>query len=356
MGSTGCGWSIVLEAAPGAGDSENRLKLLPNPCPAAAGCFGKRGHGWPRVNTLQHSSKLFIRARGSAVLRAAARPADAQVVVQEPAKTGCAPRRSLPGSPPARQHVEIADPPAFAQDLIAEAPVAPREFESDTFEEDVQSQPPMGRSAVQFHFDRDRHEMTLRLRYTTAIVSTFAILVALGMAYVLGRRIAGGPQTALASPTTEELLNAPAQPSVIDVGKTSEHGVQPSSTRVPSSDLLRSRDIESKAIPAAPLGGATDGHRVVHTNYIIVQSYPTQKSAMEARDFLIQAGVPCTAEKAPAGYTADPNWYSVITTTGYQHPRGPEGEAYLRSIEKMGEKFAGTSHFKRFEPHWYSWR
>ena len=226
------------------------------------------------------------------------------------------------------------------------------ESAGDRFNDDVLSQPPMGRSAVQFHFDRDRHEMTLRLRYTTAIVSGFAVLVSLGLAYVLGRHIAGGPQAASASQTTDELLKSPTHPDVIEIPSHAGAG----SAATGSATAASAKSTEFPPAVGTATGGATDGHRVVHTNYVIVQSYPTQKSAIEARDFLIQAGIPCTAEKAPPGWTADPNWYSVITTTGFQHHRSPEGEAFQRSIEKVGEKFAGNSRFKRFEPHWYSWK
>ncbi len=233
------------------------------------------------------------------------------------------------------------------------ADVSPAHSPRDSFAAEIAMQPPLCRSAVQFHFDRDLHEVTVRLRYTTAIVSGFAVLVSLGMAYVLGRHIAGGPQSAYAAPTVEELTRRPPQPDVMDVGKRSTpSGVGAS---FGPADPPRPHNLAQKDEgPATPIGGGTDGHRVVHTNYIIVQSYPTEKSAMEARDFLIKAGIGCTARGE--GPWADANWFSVITTTGFQHPLGAEGEAYLRSIERIGEKFAGNSHFKRFEPHWYSWK
>ncbi len=245
--------------------------------------------------------------------------------------------------------------PADVYEPTTPTDVSPANSARDSLASEIASQGPLGRSAVQFHFDRDLHEVTVRLRYTTAIVSGFAVLVALGMAYVMGRHIAGGPQSAYASPTVEELTGRPPQPDVMDVGKRSAPAGANALTGLV--DPSRSHPATpTKPIGDVPLGGATDGHRVVHTNYIIVQSYPTEKSAVEAADFLNKAGIACTAEKAPPGWTADPNWFSVITTTGFQHPRGTEGEAYLRSIEKISEKFAGTSRFKRFEPHWYSWK
>ncbi len=237
------------------------------------------------------------------------------------------------------------------ESMIEPAHAAPAR---DSFAADMVTQQPLGRSAIQLHFDRDRHELTLRLRYTTAIVTGFAACVALGLAYVLGRHIAGGPQSASAATTVEELVHRPTQPDVLDVGR---RGSASSTSDRSTTDASRTQNTShANETRAQATGGATDGHRVVHTNYLIVQSYPTEKSAIEARDFLNKAGIPCTAEKAPPGWTADANWYSVITTTGFQHPRGPEGDAYLRSIEKAGATFAGNSHFKRFEPHWYSWK
>ena len=60
-------------------------------------------------------------------------------------------------------------------------------------------------SMMHFTFDRERQEITLRLRYTTAIVSTFLVCVVVAMAYVLGRHISHGPQVASAAdqPLTE---------------------------------------------------------------------------------------------------------------------------------------------------------
>ena len=74
------------------------------------------------------------------------------------------------------------------------------------------SERPVGRSSVHFSFDRDRQEITLRLRYTTAIVGAFALLVVIALAYAVGRHIAGGPTPVYVAASTEELRQLPPTP------------------------------------------------------------------------------------------------------------------------------------------------
>ena len=63
-------------------------------------------------------------------------------------------------------------------------------------------------SAIHLDFDRDRKEVTLRLRYTTAIVSAFGICALIGIAYVIGGHVTHAPQvaSAAAQPTVQQLL------------------------------------------------------------------------------------------------------------------------------------------------------
>src|SRR5579864_468493 len=75
------------------------------------------------------------------------------------------------------------------------------------------------RSGVQFDFDRTRQEITLRVRYTTAMVGAFSVFVLIGMAYVLGRHLGHGPQTAMAdeTPHVQRLRQEPPQQGVTDI-------------------------------------------------------------------------------------------------------------------------------------------
>ncbi|MDB5329023.1 MAG: hypothetical protein JWP03_174 [Phycisphaerales bacterium] len=227
----------------------------------------------------------------------------------------------------------------------------------------------MGR---QMQFDGDRHEVTMRFRYTTAIVSGFAILVALGVAYVVGRHMAGGPQTAAGSGTVvpagagEEpdrrvlnsgALEVPRHPKPLPpvVSAHGADGVKPhDQARNNSSDTNTSGNAVPFPTPKPP---APEGQsqRVIGLNYVIAQSYPDVKSATEARDFLVKSGIGCTVVQGPRDFTHE-NWFSVVGTRGFDHIHTPECEAYVKSIEKSNDRFAAGSKFKRFEPHLYRWK
>ncbi|HEY8751392.1 MAG TPA: hypothetical protein VIM11_25655, partial [Tepidisphaeraceae bacterium] len=76
-------------------------------------------------------------------------------------------------------------------------------------------------SAVGFGFDRVRQELTLKLRYTTALVTGFAVFAIIGLSYVVGRHLGAGPKTAGATEqaSVKELLQQPVQPGVFAVTK-----------------------------------------------------------------------------------------------------------------------------------------
>ncbi len=213
---------------------------------------------------------------------------------------------------------------------------------------------PVGPAAVQFSIDRDRQEITLRLRYATAILCAFTLLVALALAYAVGRHIAGGPLPTYAAASTEDLRQMPPTPGALDVApRSTESGT--TAERPPAQTVPR-RSSEAMAVPASSNGIDTNPARSIGLNYILVQSYPNEKLAAEARDFLVKSGVSCTVEKGPKDWASDPSWCSVITTTGYQHIHSPEYEAASRTISTIGEQFAGRKSFKRFEPHAYKWK
>src|SRR5688500_11180857 len=77
------------------------------------------------------------------------------------------------------------------------------------------------RSPVQFALDRDRHEMYVRVRYTTAIVAGFTLLVLLALSYITGRNVGRGPSSATASPSAEEIAAGPVETGVFDLAPRS---------------------------------------------------------------------------------------------------------------------------------------
>jgi hypothetical protein len=218
----------------------------------------------------------------------------------------------------------------------------------------VNREPLLPRSSIQFEFDRERQEIALRLRYTTAIVGAFAALMIVALAYAVGRHIAGGPSPAYAAATSESLLRQSPDPSAMDVSpRVAAPGASGATT--PASASQQPSSVSKSPAPAAN-GVEVNAQRSVGLNYIIVQSYPNEKIADEARDFLIGSGIPCTVEKGPKDWASDPSWCSVITTAGYAHIHSPEYETAARTITTLGETFAAKAKFKRFDPHAYKWK
>ena len=232
--------------------------------------------------------------------------------------------------------------------------------------EPAASSRPIGRAGGQVKFDGDRHEVTMRVRYTTAIVSGFAVLVALGLSYVVGRHMAGGPETASASGVTaptngvDEVPYVSIKPSVLEVHhpKVQGPGISHGTDVVKPHDPARGNGTNAGAgrPPASPPPVvATDRPRVAGLNYVIAQSYPERASADEACAFLVKNGIGCTVVQGPADFTRE-TWFSVVGTRGFDHIHTPECEAYKKAILDANDRFAGTFKFKRFDPHMYRWK
>ncbi|HLL90481.1 MAG TPA: hypothetical protein VK324_14370, partial [Tepidisphaeraceae bacterium] len=107
--------------------------------------------------------------------------------------------------------------------------------------------------------------------------------------------------------------------------------------------------------PTTPLA-VESPNRIVGMNYVIVQSYPDEKSANDAVDILARNAIPCTVVKGPPGW-ANNSWFSVVGTRGYDKLRNnPEYDAYVKKIQRVSDAFAGKSRFKQFDPRPYRWK
>ena len=105
-----------------------------------------------------------------------------------------------------------------------------------------------------------------------------------------------------------------------------------------------------------------DIKRQVGLNYVVVQSYPSEKDATEARDLLLKNGIACTIEKPPSALRLPDTWFSVVGTSGFEKISTREWENYVTSIAAVSSKFeatgksSGTSKFKKFQPLGVKWR
>jgi hypothetical protein len=259
-----------------------------------------------------------------------------------------------------------AEPPSFSEPEPApSAPdptIAPRITSSAS-----RSMPPTSSSSrsstVHVDFNRDRQEVTLRLRYTTALVSGFFLCVAIGGAYIIGRHLNRGPQTAMAStqqPTAvPQYLRQAPQAGVTDV--TRQRLVRPAANT--QTAQAHRPQVESQVTPSPrpavnsliPASAVTSLPRVIGLNYAIIQTYPEgeMQAAQAACDFLNKNGIPCTLEKTD--YVRNPNWVCLVGTAGFTKISSGDYLTYVDHIIALADKFP-TSRFNRFNPKPFKWR
>ena len=270
--------------------------------------------------------------------------------------------------------------PSPTADPVPERLPEPAHYESAVADEPDPVSAVHPRRGGPFHLvlDRDRHELYLRVRYTTAIVAGFALVVVVALAYVTGRQFGRGPSAALASQSTEEVAAGPIERGVMDVGRGSgasaatggganasvgigPGGVsaQPAPPRPAEASIVR----PGTSTPTRPAGPAVEpktfvdnGRRVIGRQYVIIQSYPPDKKklAEEGCDYLVKSGIPCTVEKAPPGWPQ--TWFSIVGTTGFDKASGPAYDDYMTDVMRVSEKYAGQSRFNKFDPMPVKWK
>jgi hypothetical protein len=283
-----------------------------------------------------------------------------------------------------------AEPPPESQreiqrDQAPEPELVTADYESSLDDPTAFAMPhPRRRGSVfQFVLDRDRHELFVRVRYTTAIVAGFAVLVLIGMAYLTGRHFGRGPAGALATQSSEEVAAGPIEKGVMDVAgrgsgggtgtyQTTTPGVgvggvsaqpAPASPRVTEASVAPPVGTGAPSAGRAPAPSAParpadleNGRRIVGRQYVVIQAYAgdQKKLAEEARDFLIKNGVSCTVEQGVAGWPS--TWHSVVSTHGFDRASGPQYEQFIATCVQIGKAFAGKSAWKQFEPTPVRWK
>ncbi len=226
--------------------------------------------------------------------------------------------------------------------------------------------------------DSDRQEVTLTLRYTTAIVAAFAVVVVISLAYLIGRHY--GEKAALAAASqdgqeeqqpdapaapsaatvsTAEVKKGPVQATVLDVGghaKPAAARFEASKPPALTSGAAVSSGGGDRDYEDAPLSADGVATRTINRNYVIVHSFETRASAFQARDFLIQNGIPCTVERS-LPQTTYVGWYTVLGTRGFPKSflNSKPYLDYKSRIEELGKTFPGHTAFLTFQPRGYRW-
>jgi hypothetical protein len=218
-------------------------------------------------------------------------------------------------------------------------------------------------SAVQVDFDKGRKEITVRVRYTTAIVSGFGVCVLIGLAYVLGGHLGHGPQAAQAVVTPQTIAQLMKQPpqagvTVLTRPKPSVLRPQPVNNPQPSPNDGNANVLAAKpsvSVSPVPAGAETRLPRTIGLNYAIVQTYPPEEmqAAEAARDFLTANGIPCTLETTD--FVRKASWVCLVGTAGFTKISSSDYRSYVDNIIHLSEKFP-SSHFDRFKPAAYKWK
>lgn len=290
---------------------------------------------------------------------------------------------------PAAPAAEVGDPPAFADEADpTQAALPPPDREREPATADYESalddptsfampHPRRRGAPFQVVVDRDRQELFLRVRFTTAIVAGFALLVVIALSYVTGRQLGRGPSMAMATQSSEEVAAGPVEKGVLDVGnRGGTSGIAPSGAGIGAGGISAqpapARTAEPLvAVPAAAAASAgrqagapaapksadfENGRRIVGKQYVVIQAYAgdQKRLAEEARDFLLKNGVSCTVEKGVKGWPSE--WNSVVSTQGFDRASGPQYDTYISTATRIGEAFAGKSAWKRFDPTPVRWQ
>jgi hypothetical protein len=212
-------------------------------------------------------------------------------------------------------------------------------------------------AGVDLQLDPDNHQITFKCSYYAAIIGGFAIVVAIGLSFAIGRKFAHTPIAATAAPSSAELRSGPAQPQVLDLISDAAPGSDSVADKPADQAQLASSKSATTA-PASVLASAAggDAQRIIGRQYVVIQIYPDQKSADDAAALLAKNGVGCTVENGLTGW-ASKAWWCVVGTRGFDHIRAnPDYQRYEAAINRVSDQFAGSSRFKRFEPRAYRWK
>ena len=296
----------------------------------------------------KHSTALFE------VIHGARKPDRAAQSLRTP-KWWFKSSHSAPQQAPAPQPVQHDPEPVTAHYEAAE-PAAPRR---SSYSRNERS------SGIDVGFDRGRKEFTFKLRYTTALVTGFAVFMLIGLSYVIGRHLGGGPKVANAEQApVRQLLQQPPQAGVTVVPPKTKNVVPPKLQQPAGGDSTNRTALANPTPPKTtvvsslvPASADTSMPRKPGLNYLVINSYNAERRAVAeaARDFFNSHGVPCTLEKTewtmPGGIT-------LLGTAGFNKASGDDFLVYVDRVSKLAKTYKSSAYDHpdptRFNR--YSWR
>jgi len=247
-----------------------------------------------------------------------------------------------------RPAAAVSDPgQAFIEDDGADDDLPPLRAERSAPRKVLVPQP---RSAAepatsQLAIDRDRQEVTVKVRYQTIIIGLVAALSVIGLAYIVGKK-AGSPTAK--SPSTPEIRDGTAQPGVLNPkGDTGMANVSPNEG-TPRLSPSPAAPAGEPVVRDAPL---RDGlaSRELGLNYCVIESYaPEQQQwALDVRDYLNSRNIPCTIEIGRPSLRTRAGDYIIVGTRGFTPGFGNTApyEQYKAAIEQAGRAYPDKSRF-----------
>jgi len=213
---------------------------------------------------------------------------------------------------------------------------------------DASSYPSAG---PEFAIDRDNRQISLRVSYNSAIIAGFAVVVALGLAYVIG--------SAGRSKTTTVAESNP-QPGVLEVQPESTGGSSSSQTKTPSSEGMANINSDNNLgvenVSGGPVAVPKNFKRVVNLNYVVLMSSPSTRQLQDLVKFLADHGVPATVEQLP-GFSRKTTWYSVVTTKGFDRvSNNPQLDVFLARLNQLMQQYSKTSSVVPGKPALFMWK
>jgi hypothetical protein len=214
---------------------------------------------------------------------------------------------------------------------------------------------------VDLQLDPDHQQITFKVSYYSAIVTTFTIVVVVGLAYLIGRKVSHAPIAATLSPSSAQLRAQGAHPDVLDVANhdttARQVEIDTHSGDTHSGDTHSGDNAQLATSKITPTAAAlTGGQRIIGRQYVVIQIYSDKKSADDAGALLAKNNIACTVENGLTGWATN-KWWCIVGTTGFDHVRGnADYQKYVDSINQISAHNAGVAKFKRFEPRAYRWK
>lgn len=226
---------------------------------------------------------------------------------------------------------------------------------------------PGARRVNQVEVDRDRQEVTVKVRFQTVAIGVFATLAVVGLAYIAGKKTGTPARTT----TTTEIRNGPVQPGVLDprnarpgtpagdanlaggvIPGSASAGISPSPN---GSTSVRPGDV---AFFDSPVANAM-ARREPGLNYCVIESFsPAQQQwAMEVRDYLNSAGIACTIEIGRTNLSTRPGDYLIVGTRGFapRYGNAPSYLAYEKAIDAAANSFPDKTKFRQPQKMMVKW-